>query len=85
LAIVAAVCIAHYIPGYRQDSAYYTSRKLQTYTFAAPRIGDRKLAEYLSSKLNYTSVQVKNKPDVVPQSPPAGEHMTEPACFTVQK
>jgi predicted lipase len=76
LAIVAAVCIAHCIPGYCQDSPDYTSRNLQTYTFAAPRIGDRTLAGYLSSTLQFTAVQVKNKPDVVPYTPPAGDHMS---------
>lgn len=76
LAILAAVFIAHALPGYRQDSADYTLRKLQTYTFAAPRIGDVELAEYLSSTLKYAAVQVKNKPDVVPYAPPAGEGVT---------
>lgn len=73
LAIVAAVFIAHWIPGYCEGSADYTSRKLQTYTFAAPRIGDENLSEYLSSTLNYKAVQVKNQPDVVPYVPPAGD------------
>lgn len=73
LAIVAAVCVAHYSEDYCRDSAGYTSRKLQTYTFAAPRIGDAKLAAYVSSTLQFTAVQVKNEPDVVPYAPPAGE------------
>lgn len=85
LAIVAAVCIAHCIPGYCQESPDYTARKLQTYTFAAPRIGDRTLAEYLSSRLKYTAVQLKNKPDVVPYTPPAGEHMLLLTSSPVQR
>jgi len=72
LAIIAAVYIANMIPGYRSDNPDYTQHKLQTYTFAAPRIGDEKLSSYLANDLKYKAVQVKNKPDVVPFVPPKG-------------
>lgn len=76
---MAAAFIAH-LPGYCQGASEpdYTARKLQTYTFAAPRIGDRILSKYFSGDtLNYKAVQVKNQSDVVPYVPPASECVPE--------
>lgn len=54
------------------DNDDYTQRPLQAYTFASPRVGDAKLCTYLTKSLQFTAVQVKNKPDAVPFVPPTG-------------
>jgi predicted lipase len=51
----------------------YTKRLLQTYTFAAPRVGDMVLSTYMSKNLAYAAVQVVNTTDVVPFVPFKGD------------
>lgn len=72
LAMLAAVDVAAAFPVYRVDNDDYTQRPLQAYTFASPRVGDAKLCTYLTKSLQFTAVQVKNKPDAVPFVPPTG-------------
>lgn len=72
LAVLAAVLIQSYIPAYKADQADYTKRLLQTYTYAAPRVGDEDFAMYMQNTLHYSVVQVKNKTDATPFAPPTG-------------
>lgn len=65
LAVLAAAHIAKKSDKYQEGSKSYTSQLLQTYTFAAPRVGDHALYKYMSS-LGLTALQVKNTKDPVP-------------------
>lgn len=75
LAILAALHVAISAQEYRVDNAAdYTKRMLQTYAFAAPRVGNADLGAYMrSDKLQYMPVQVRNVQDAVPYLPPKSE------------
>jgi predicted lipase len=73
LAVLAAAYIAAKHDKYREDDGNYTKRLLQTYVFAAPRVGDGALHDYFVNTLNYSAVQVKNTLDPVPCVPLSGE------------
>lgn len=73
LATLAAAYIAIKHPQYRAAHADYTQRALQTYTFAAPRVGDTALCSYFANELGITAVQVQNVQDPVPLCAPRGE------------
>lgn len=70
LATIAAAHIAIKYDQYQLDAAAantdYTQRPLQTYTFAAPRVGDDELYNYFSETLGFAAVQMKNLRDPVP-------------------
>ncbi|WIA42604.1 hypothetical protein OEZ86_008579 [Tetradesmus obliquus] len=71
LATIAAAHIAiKYGEKYQAVHTDYTQRPLQTYTFAAPRVGDAELCSYFHDKLGYSAVQVKNLQDPVPMFAP---------------
>uniref|UniRef100_A0A383VL29 Fungal lipase-type domain-containing protein n=1 Tax=Tetradesmus obliquus TaxID=3088 RepID=A0A383VL29_TETOB len=72
LATLAAAYIAIKHPQYRAAHADYTQRALQTYTFAAPRVGDTALCSYFANELGITAVQVQNVQDPVPLCAPRG-------------
>lgn len=72
LATIAAAHIATKYNGYSKQHADYTHQPLQTYTFAAPRVGDADLCSYFLNTLGYSAVQVKNLQDPVPLFAPAG-------------
>jgi triacylglycerol lipase len=82
LATLAAAHIAIRYPDYQATAEEYTERRLQVYTFAAPRVGDDVLHDYFKDKLQLTAVQVKNTLDVVPDVAP-GEIVlcTSKKCF----
>jgi pimeloyl-ACP methyl ester carboxylesterase len=71
LATLAAAHIAIKHEQYRAVHADYTQRPLQTYTFAAPRVGDAALCSYFNSELGFTAVQVQNVQDPVPLCAPS--------------
>lgn len=79
LATIAAAHIAVTNPQYRAVAADYTQRPLQTYTFAAPRVGDAALNTYFANTLGYGAVQVKNLQDPVPMFAPGGCSATQQA------
>ncbi|WIA36229.1 hypothetical protein OEZ86_007563 [Tetradesmus obliquus] len=69
LATIAAAHIAFTYKEYREKHAEhteYTQWRLQTYTFAAPRVGDDGLRSYFLDTLGYSALQVKNVQDPVP-------------------
>lgn len=74
LATIAAAHIAFTYKEYREKHAEhteYTQRRLQTYTFAAPRVGDDGLRSYFLDTLGYSALQVKNVQDPVPLFAPS--------------
>jgi predicted lipase len=70
LAMLAAAHIAIEYPDYQATCNEYTERRLQVYTFAAPRVGDDVLHAYFKDKLQLTAVQVKNTLDATPYVAP---------------
>jgi pimeloyl-ACP methyl ester carboxylesterase len=52
------------------QDADYAKRRLQVYTFAAPRVGDMAFSSYLTDELGLMAVQVKNVLDPTPDVAP---------------
>lgn len=78
LAILAALHVAVNIREYQVDTIDYAKRLLQTYAFAAPRVGNPDLGAFMrSAKLHYMAVQVRNLPDGVPYLPPKGGYVVD--------
>jgi predicted lipase len=79
LATLAAAHIAICHPEYKAPAAGnatprdrdYAKRRLQVYTFAAPRVGDTEFSSYLRDTLGVIAVLVKNELDPTPDVAPS--------------